>query len=469
MGTSKARTAAKPAKKPEPEVPSRRIPPKTFIIDNGAYTMKAGYASDATSAEEALSACTTIPNCLVKTRDNRIVVGPQISSTVNDWNEAMFRRPVEKGYLVNWEAEREIWEQSFFEEKATARNKGIRIPTPEDTTLVLTEAPNTMPVLQRNTDEMVMEEWGFGGYVRCLGPTLNAWNEVHSLFGDPLRKPETGILPADCLFVVDSGYSHTTVTPVYRGLPIQRAIRRLDIGGKHLTNYLKEIVSMRQYNMVDESYIMNEVKESVCFVTNDFTTDMEKTWKANLKRQAASDDSIVVDFVLPDPNANKKGFMRPHDPLLEAKKKKGALSGLSSEILSEDVLVLGNERFAVPELLFRPSDIGMKQAGVPEMILQSLSVLPAGLHAAFLANVFVVGGNAGIPGFMERLETELRQITSSECVVRVRRAEDPICSTWLGGSRLATNREELSRVAISRQEYQEYGSGWAGRRFAGNI
>lgn len=393
--------------------------------------MKAGYASsDATTTEEALSACTTIPNCLVKTRDNRIVVGPQISSTVNDWNEAMFRRPVEKGYLVNWEAEREIWEQSFFEEKATARNKGIRIPTPEDTTLVLTEAPNTMPVLQRNTDEMVMEEWGFGGYVRCLGkrcakpwelvdedeargsmlmlcyclgPTLNAWNEVHSLFGDPLRKPETDILPADCLLVVDSGYSHTTVTPVYRGLPIQRAIRRLDIGGKHLTNYLKEIVSMRQYNMVDESYIMNEVKESVCFVTNDFTTDMEKTWKANLKRQAASDDSIVVDFVLPDPNANKKGFMRPHDPLLEAKKKKGALSGLSSEILSEDVLVLGNERFAVPELLFRPSDIGMKQAGVPEMILQSLSVLPPGLHAALLANVLVVGGNAGIPGFMERL------------------------------------------------------------------
>jgi actin-related protein 6 len=256
--------------------------------------------------------------------------------------------------------------------------------------------------------ESVGEDEG-GGSVLTLtlslfvGPTLNAWNEVHSLFGDPLRKPETGILPADCLFVVDSGYSHTTVTPVYRGLPIQRAIRRLDIGGKHLTNYLKEIVSMRQYNMVDESYIMNEVKESVCFVTNDFTTDMEKTWKANLKRQAASDDSIVVDFVLPDPNANKKGFMRPHDPLLEAKKKKGALSGLSSEILSEDVLVLGNERFAVPELLFRPSDIGMKQAGVPEMILQSLSVLPAGLHAAFLANVFVVGGNAGIPGFMERL------------------------------------------------------------------
>lgn len=140
--------------------------------------MKAGYASAIASEEEALSACTTIPNALVKTRDNRIVVGTQLATHVSDWNEAMFRRPVEKGYIVNWEAQKEIWEQSFFEEKATARNKLLRIPTPEATTLVLTEAPNALPALQRNTDEMVMEEWGFGGYARCLGE----WDNTSVVF-----------------------------------------------------------------------------------------------------------------------------------------------------------------------------------------------------------------------------------------------------------------------------------------------
>ncbi|KAJ5175454.1 Actin-like protein arp6 [Penicillium canariense] len=467
MVTTKARASTKAAKI-SPDVPARRLPDRTFVLDNGAYTMKAGYACEPSSSpEEALSSCSSIPNALVKTRDNRVLIGAQLDTHVTDWNEAMFRRPVEKGYIVNWEAEREIWDQTFFEEKATARNKQLRIAAPEDTTLILTEAPNNMPVLQRNTDEMVMEEWGFGGYVRCLGPTLNAWNEVHSLFGDPLAKSDSDIMPVDCLLVVDSGYSHTTVTPVYKGQALQRAIRRLDVGGKHLTNYLKEIVSMRQYNMVDETYIINEVKEAVCFVSNDFAGDMERTWKANRKRQDV--ESVVVDYVLPDPNAHKKGFMRPHNPLLQAKKKKGALSGLSAEALSEDVLVLGNERFTVPELLFTPGDIGMKQAGVPDMILQSLSVLPPGLHAAFLANVLVVGGNASIPGFMERLENDLRQIASADCVVRVRRAEDPVHSTWLGGSRFASNREELGKVAITREEYQEYGSGWAGRRFAGMI
>ncbi|KAJ6080016.1 hypothetical protein N7467_009769 [Penicillium canescens] len=469
MGTSRPRAPPKAPATPAKSVEvSRHLPDKTFVIDNGAYMIKAGYASDL-PPEESVSACTSIPNTLVKTRDNKIVIGSQLS-TVTDWNEAMFRRPLEKGYVSNWEAEREIWDQSFFDEKASARNKNTRIADPENTTLVLTEAPNALPILQRHSDEMVMEEWGFGGYVRCIGPTLNVWNEIHTLFGDPLTTtPDSTPLPADCLLVVDSGYSHTTVTPVYKGQALQRGVRRLDLGGKHLTNYLKEIVSMRQYNMVDESYIMNEVKEAVCYVSNDFAGDLEQTWKAGRKRQASSEEGIVLDYVLPDPNANRKGFSRPHDPLLQVKKKKGALSGLSAEVLSEDVLVLGNERFAVPEILFTPSDIGMKSAGIPEIILQSLSALPTGLHSAFLANVMVVGGNALIPGFMERLETELRQIASAECVVRVRRATDPVHSTWLGACRFATNREEISRVAISRQEYQEYGSGWAGRRFAGLV
>ena len=180
MGTPKARTASKHAAD-SPDTSSRHIPNKTFVLDNGAYTMKAGWAVDSSSSEETLSPCASIPNTIVKTRDNRILIGGQLSTHVTDWNEATFRRPVEKGYIVNWEAEKEIWEQSFFEEKGAAWNKNIRINTPEDTTLVLTEAPNALPVLQRNTDEMVMEEWGFGGYARCLGKGLRITGLV-SLF-----------------------------------------------------------------------------------------------------------------------------------------------------------------------------------------------------------------------------------------------------------------------------------------------
>ncbi|QKX54900.1 uncharacterized protein TRUGW13939_01990 [Talaromyces rugulosus] len=468
MGTSKARgtpkqAAAAAATKVQP------FPEKTFIIDNGAYTIKAGYApydhNPPQDEEEALSTCVTVPNALAKTRDNRVFVGAQLSTHISDWNEVAFRRPVEKGYLVNWEAQKEIWEQSFFDEK-TARTKEARIANPEETTLILTDTPNGLPALQKNADEMVMEEWGFGAYARIAGPTLNAWNDMHVLFGDVTETSESTPTPIECLLVVDSGYSHTIVTPVYKGQPLQRGIRRFELGGKHLTNYLKEMVSMRQYNMLDETHIMNDVKEAVCYVSSDFAGDMERTWKAKKARgQAQPSEGIVVDYVLPDPSSNRKGFVRSHDPLLNVKKRNNLLSG-SGDVVAEDFLVLGNERFAVPEILFNPSDIGMRQTGIPELILQSLSVLPTGLHPAFLANILVVGGNALLPGFMERLETELRQIATAECIVRVRRPNDPIRSTWRGATRFATNREELKTAAITRQEYLEYGSAWAGRKFS---
>lgn len=233
---------------------------------------------------------------------------------------------------------------------------------------------------------------------------MNAWNDVHSLFGDPaVQDPAHPAIPAECLLVIDSGYSHTTVTPVYNGRPLQRGVRRLEIGGKYLTNYLKDLVSTRQYNILDETYIVNQVKEAACYVSEDFSGDLERTWKGNKKRQAeTSGERVAVDYVLPNPNTRRKGFMRPHDSAQSARQKMGMMTGPAASE-AEDVLVLGNERFTVPEILFNPQDIGMQQPGIPELVMQSLSVLPTGLHPALLANVLVVGGNALIPGFMERL------------------------------------------------------------------
>ena len=49
-------------------------------------------------------------------------------------------------------------------------------------------------------------------------------------------------------------------------------MRRLNIGGKLLTNYLKELVSYRQWNMMDEYLLMNQVAtrtySAVCCLTN---------------------------------------------------------------------------------------------------------------------------------------------------------------------------------------------------------
>ena len=56
---------------------------------------------------------------------------------------------------------------------------------------------------------------------------------------------------------------------------ITDSVIRVDVGGKLLTNQLKELVSYRQWNMMDETYVMNDVKESCCYVSSNFKQDLE--------------------------------------------------------------------------------------------------------------------------------------------------------------------------------------------------
>ena len=143
------------------------LPAHTLVLDNGAYSMKAGFApTKATSDQERLLQCRSVPNALARARDKRTYTAAHLEH-VNQWNEATFRRPVERGQLVSWEAQKEIWDHTFFDEKTAKRDLLVR--QPEDTTLILTEAPNTIPSLQKNADEIIMEEWGFGGYARVAG------------------------------------------------------------------------------------------------------------------------------------------------------------------------------------------------------------------------------------------------------------------------------------------------------------
>ncbi|KIW88985.1 uncharacterized protein Z519_10469 [Cladophialophora bantiana CBS 173.52] len=463
------------------------LPSSTFVLDNGGYSIKAGFAPlELVGDTEALLKCHIIPNTLVRSRERKVYVGSH-SEEITQWSEALFRRPVENGQVVSWEAQKEIWDQSFFNERTA--HKDLLVKSPEDTTLIFTEPPNTMPAFQKNADEIIMEEWAFGGYSRVIGPSLNAYNDLHPLFEGPsYTKPDNNpmaSLPMECVLVIDSGYSHTTITPLFNGRPLHRAIRRLDFGGKHLTNLLKEVISVRHFDLHQDTKIVNDIKEDVCFVSNDFRRDLEKTWKGNKTRQkstpskpkdshgvrdteqmvSAEDEEIRVDYILPDGIRVLRGFSRPHDPTPTAARKRKQ-AALSSEPDAEISMTLGNERFSVPEIIFSPGDIGSKQPGLPDIVMQSLSVLPPLVQVTMLSNVLLVGGNARIPGFLERLEAELRTRVKTEWMVRVRKMSDPVTSTWLGGARLANGFPEIVReYGVTREEYLEHGSAWVARRF----
>lgn len=229
--------------------------------------------------------------------------------------------------------------------------------------------------------------------------------------------PATPNSPAECILLIDSGYSHTTITPLYAGHAIPTATRRLDIGGKFLTNRLKELISLRHLSLMDESHLVSQIKEEACFVSADFKADMDRAWKGTKGNSTLTGPGrdVVVDYALPDYVTTFRGEIRPHDPraITAAARHGGGTS-------QGEVFPLGNERFTVPELLFSPRDVGMAQAGIAEAVAQSLNTLPLGWWPGFLANVVVVGGNARLRGFMERLESELRQLVPDGMVLRVR-------------------------------------------------
>ena len=260
------------------------------------------------------------------------------------------------------------------------------------------------------------------------------------------------------------------MTPFIRGSPVQRAIRRLDVGGRLLTNRLKELISLRQFNLMDDTHLVNQIKEDTCFVSQNFRQDLEKCWKpdktsmASTTKQLSLSQPTVVDYVLPDYHSSFRGHVRPHEPKAAAARF-AAKAQAGDHAAIEDACVLGNERFVVPELVFTPSDIGMNQAGLPEMVIQSLECLPAGVWPAMLANVVVIGGNAKIPGLVQRFEAELRSLVPSECPVNVRSPADPIGYAWLGGTRLANDPNKLKSHVVTREQYQEEGPGWTMRRF----
>lgn len=64
---------------------------------------------------------------------------------------------------MNWESEKEIWDRTFLDEAS-----GLACD-PRETTLILTEAPNSPSTLQTNCDQIIFEEYEFGAYYRCIG------------------------------------------------------------------------------------------------------------------------------------------------------------------------------------------------------------------------------------------------------------------------------------------------------------
>ncbi|XP_037814811.1 actin-related protein 6 [Lucilia sericata] len=389
----------------------------TLVLDNGAYTAKLGLASHEDPQINL--------NCIMKAKAERrrAFIGNQIDEC-RDASGLFYILCFQKGYLLNWDVQKTVWDHLFSQE-----GSGITL---EDRNILVTEPQLNFASIQEAMIEILFEEYHCSGVHKSTTAELAAYNYC-------AESEETAMQNLNCI-VVDVGYSFTHIVPFIRGKRVTKGIRRVEVGGKVLTNHLKELISYRHLNVMDESYVVNQIKEDICYVAQDFNEDM-KVHTNNKKRS-----EIVVDYVLPDFTTVKRGYIRKKEPT----------ENPVQDDSDQQSVRLCNERFTVPELLFNPSDVGIQQVGIPEAVIDAIKDCPAYTHHELLRNILVIGGSSLFPGFIPRLKKEIRALAPDDLEVSLIFPEDPIGYGWYGGKEMACS-DGFKDILLSREEYEENG------------
>ncbi|CAI5528908.1 unnamed protein product, partial [Closterium sp. Naga37s-1] len=305
---------------------------RVVVLDNGGATCKIGFGGEAEPVK-------VIPNFVAKAKGLKRPFVADLVDTCPDIKGLGVLRPVDRGYVVKWDLQRTIWDRAF---------SGILKVQPSSTSLLVSEPLFTLPGIQRSMAELAFEHFAFRSYLPVPSPVL-AYRHESSTLRDSPPPPTPSLLAtssaaaassasaaassamaveAGCGLVVDAGFSFTHAVPIWNNRPLLQAVRRMNVGGKALTNVLKEAVSYRAWNMMDETLIMDHAKEQLCFVS------LFPTRHLPLARKRDASNIFRAEYLLPDGVALLRGQVKDRAAAMRAVK---AQEELWEQHLAEEV------------------------------------------------------------------------------------------------------------------------------------
>jgi len=358
-----------------------------IVIDNGSGNMKAGLAGD--DAPRAI-----FPAVVGVPKYDETMVGMGHKETlVGDEAQGMrgvlvLKYPIEHGIVNNWDHMEKIWQHTFTSE--------LRVNA-EEHPVMLTEAPANPKTNREKMTQIMFETFNVPKLYISIQAVLTLYASGRT----------TGI-------VVDSGDGVTHTVPIYEGYALPHAVKRLDLAGRDLTDYMMKLVSERgDFRPVTsaEKEITRDIKEKLAYIALDLEAEKNKP-----------EEEVDTQFKLPD------GKM----------------------------ITVGKERFQCPEALFDPSLIGKEITGIHEALQESIDKCDIDVRRDMYENIVLSGGSTMFEGYQERLLKEMQALAPSDVTVDVDAGEQRKYAVWVGGS-ILSSLSTFQNMWISKEEYDEAG------------
>jgi actin-related protein 2 len=340
---------------------------RVIVIDNGSGYLKAGYSNqsspeinipsvigreilrydekiDIEKIKEAKSKTEQkklIKQMIKEHYLKQIMIGDE---TIGFSSLLELTHPVTEGVITDEEDLYLLWDYIL--------TKKMGIDDPSEKKIIVTEAPLNPLENKIKIFEILFEKIGVGAI--NIEPQAKC-----SLFCEGI---DTGM-------VLDSGDGVTQCIPVSDGAILKHSIERMDIAGRHITEYLVKLLQKKGYffNSSADFEFVRELKERYCFVSNDIESDRL------LERETPYYNSF---HLLPD----------------------------------QTRIRISDEKFEATEILFQPNLIGKEYDGISYMIMKSINKSPMDCRTGLYENIVLSGATTLFPGFSTRIENDIKKI-----------------------------------------------------------